>query len=539
MSPLSKKARREILEKIKSGKISDKKELEKIKRKTSKKHNLSKVPSNAEILELAEEGEEEKVLPLLRRKPVRSISGVSVITVMPKPHSCPKDEPCIYCPGGPDWETPQSYTGEEPASARAKQANYDPVEQVEARKTQLEAIGHEVDKVELIVFGGTFLNQPPEYQKKFVHSCIDTIANNNTTDLKTAKEKAETSDTKIIGITFETRPDYCKRDHIDKILDYGGTRVEIGVQTVYQDIYDLVKREHTVEDVVEATQQAKDSGLAIVYHMMPGLPGSDRERDLKAFETIFDDSRFRPDMLKIYPCLVTEDTELYDIWKRGEFEPLEGEEAVELVSEMKKRVPKWVRIQRIQRDIPSDLIEAGVWKGNFRSIVQNRLEEKGEKCSCIRCREVGHRMLKEGIEPALENAELLTQEYDASGGKEIFISIEDLEKDVIFGHLRLRIPSPNPHRPEIDEETALVRMLYVFGELVSVGGDSSKLGWQHEGLGRKMLEEGEKIAREKYDCKKISILSGVGTRPYYRKFDYRLEGPYMVKDLIPDQSPTH
>jgi len=249
--------------------------------------------------------------------------------------------------------------------------------------------------------------------------------------LETAKKKAETAETKLIGTTFETRPDYCMENHIDQMLNLGGTRVEIGVQTTHDDVYNLINREHTTQEVIEATRKAKNSGLAIVYHMMAGLPGSNPERDLEAFERIFEDSKFRPDMLKIYPCLVTKGTELYNLWKSGQFDPLEGEEAVNLVAEMKKRVPEWVRIQRVQRDIPSDLIEAGVWRGNFRDIVQEKLKEQGEECKCIRCREVGHKMLKEDIEPQLEDAELLTRSYKASGGKEIFISYED-PKEKLF-----------------------------------------------------------------------------------------------------------
>lgn len=525
------KVQKEILEEIKSGKISDGEELERAKRRICKNHNVARVPSNAEILEKAGEDEKDEVLPILRRKPVRSISCVTVITVMPRPHPCPKDEPCIYCPGGPDQDTPQSYTGEEPASARAKQADYDPVEQVKARKKQLRAIGHKVDKVELIVFGGTFLSQPQDYQDYFMRSCIDTISENNSSNIEIAKKRAETADSRVIGITFETRPDYCKAQHINQMLKFGGTRVEVGVQTVYDDIYKKVKREHTVEDVKEATQLVKDSGMAIVYHMMPGLPGSSKKKDLSAFKKIFEEPEFRPDMLKIYPCLVTENTELYDMWKSGEFDPIEGKEAVDLVAEMKKHVPRWVRIQRIQRDIPSDLIEGGVWRGNFRSIVQEKLDEEGESCDCIRCREVGHRMLKEDIDPKSENTELFVDDYEASGGRELFISVEDSKRETIFGHLRLRIPSEETFRNEVDNSTGLIRMLYVFGELVSVGENSYGSSWQHKGFGEKMLKKAEKIAAEKYDCDKMAILSGIGTRPYYRRFGYELNGPYMMNEF--------
>lgn len=531
MTEISTEIRRKILEKVLSGKISNKKELERKKRKISKEHQLSKVPSNAEILETATEEERVEVLPLLRRKPVRSISGVTVITVMPEPYPCPKDDPCIYCPGGPESNTPPSYTGEEPASARAKEYDYDPKKQIKARKKQLRAIGHKVDKVELIIFGGTFLAQPIDYQKNFMHNCIDAISEIDTTSLESSKRRAETADTKTIGITFETRPDFCKKEHVDRILEFGGTRVEIGVQTTHQNIYELVNREHSIRDVIEATRIAKDSGLAVVYHMMPGLPGSNRKRDLEAFEEIFSNRDFRPDMLKIYPCLVTENTKLHELWKSGEFEPLEGDEAVDLIADMKEKVPRWVRIQRIQRDIPSDLIEAGVWRGNLRDIVQDRLREREEECECIRCREVGHRMLKDDLNPNIEDAEITVEEYEASSGTELFIAFEDLDKDIIYGHLRLRIPSSGAHRTEVGDGTSLIRMLYVFGELVSVGREPNEKGWQHMGIGRKILKKSEKVASEEYDSGKMAILSGIGSRPYYRKFGYELEGPYMTKKI--------
>lgn len=530
MSKVSFDVRRAILEKVLSGEVSNKRELERAKRITCKKFGLAKTPSNAEILATASKEERKKASPQLRKKPVRSISGVSVITVMPRPYPCPKEKPCIYCPGGPKSNTPQSYTGEEPASARALELDYDPKAQIEARVKQLRAIGHQVDKVELIVFGGTFLAQPPEYQEEFMQNCLDTISGEKSPDLDTTKKLAETADRRTIGITFETRPDWCKREHVDQMLRFGATRVELGVQTLYEDVYELVEREHSVQDVIDATRIAKDSGLGIVYHMMPGLPGSDVERDLKAFKNIFRDHRFRPDMLKIYPCLVTKGTELYEWWKAGKFDPLGDEEALDLIAKMKEQVPRWVRIQRIQRDIPSHLIEAGVQKGNLRAIIQKRLASRGKRCECIRCREVGHKM-REGIEPQIDDIELLTQEYEASDGKEIFLSFEDIERDIILGYLRMRIPSGHQKRPEVDERTALVRMLYVLGELVPVGETKRSKSWQHKGFGKRLLEEAERIAREDYTTGKVAILSGVGTRQYYRKLGYHLKGPYMIKEL--------
>lgn len=530
MSDNKVKALRAIIEKVINEDIKEDRKLERLKLWACRKFGLSKVPSNSEILEIVPEEDRDKVLPILGRKPVRSISGVTVITVMPKPHECPKDEPCIYCPGGPESGTPQSYTGEEPASARALELGYDPTKQIKARIKQLHAIGHDVDKIELIIFGGTFLAQPIEYKEKFIHKCIDAISGIKSPNLEVAKKKAEKANRRTVGITFETRPDYCMIKHVNQILKFGGTRVEVGVQTIYEDIYELINREHTLKNVIEATKVTKDYGLSIVYHMMPGLPGSNVERDLKAFETIFNDSQFKPDMLKIYPCLVTKNTELYEWWKSGRFNPIGDEEAIELITKIKNKIPRWVRIQRIQRDIPSHLIEAGVRKGNLRDLVKERLDSLKLNCKCIRCREVGHKA-REGIEPSIDDVKLLREVYKASNGTELFLSFEDVSKEILLGYLRLRIPSMDLNRPIIGKSTPIVRMLYVLGDLVPVGENENPEAWQHKGWGQKLLSEAERIIREEYDMEKIAVISGLGTRPYYRRFGYILKDPYMVKEL--------
>ncbi|MEM2914459.1 MAG: tRNA uridine(34) 5-carboxymethylaminomethyl modification radical SAM/GNAT enzyme Elp3, partial [Candidatus Bathyarchaeia archaeon] len=239
------------------------------------------------------------------------------VAVMTKPFPCPQKEACAYCPGGPLKGVPQSYTGHEPASMRGIQSNFDPYMQVKQRIIQLEAIGHAVDKVELIVMGGTFLGTAVTYQEYFIQRCLDAINDSISQSLEEAKKKAETSRIRNVGITVETRPDWSKETHVDHMLAMGVTRVEIGVQNIYDDIYEIVNRGHTIEDVIEATRILKDSGLKIVYHMMPGLPGSNFERDLEGFRRIFSDPCFKPDMLKIYPCLVIKDTKIYDWWRRG------------------------------------------------------------------------------------------------------------------------------------------------------------------------------------------------------------------------------
>jgi elongator complex protein 3 len=495
------------------------------------KHSLKQIPSNAQLIAFLKANEKRKLLPVLRRKATRTISGVTVIAVMTKPYSCPQPSPCAYCPGGPDFDVPQSYTGHEPAAMRGMQNQYDPYRQVQSRIRQLEAIGHTVDKAELIIMGGTFPAAQIDYQEDFVKQCLNAIIRKKAGSLEEAKKLAETSRIRNVGITVETRPDWAKREHVDQMLRMGITRVELGVQNPDNAIYSLVGRKHKVEDVVTATQTLKDAGLKIVYHMMPGLPSSDFKHDLNAFKTIFTDSRFKPDMIKIYPCLVIKGTKVYEWWKKGEYKPLTTEEAAELIVEVKKIVPQWVRIMRVQRDIPANLIEAGVNKSNLRQLVQEKLEAQGLRCRCIRCREVGHRLLKDHVEPDPSKIEILTTRQTANMGEDLFISAEDVINDVLVGYLRLRIPSETAHRPEINgEPCAIVRELHVYGSLVPVGKHLAK-AWQHKGYGNILLSEAERITREEYDRQKIVVISALGTRQYYMRTGYGHDGPYMSKKL--------
>ena len=521
----------EIIQRLMEMPNPTKRDVDHLKIKVAGKHSLNKVPSNSEIIQHLNPEESAKLLPILRRKTVRTISGVTVVAVMTEPSPCPKDEPCAYCPGGPTEGVPQSYTGHEPAALRGAQNSYNPYAQVRTRIEQLEAIGHKVDKVELIVMGGTFPSTPPEYQEYFVRQCLDAITEQKSSSLEEAKKLAETSRIRNVGITVETRPDWAKQEHVDRMLSMGVTRVEVGVQNVYDDIYVGVNRGHQVKDVVEATRIMKDAGLKVVYHLMPGLPGSSFERDLEGFKTIFSSPNFKPDMIKLYPCLVIKGTKVYDWWKQGDYIPYTTDEAAQLIAELKKFVPPWVRIMRVQRDIPANLIEAGVKLSNLRQIALEKLGAEGMRCRCIRCREVGHRWLKDKVEPDPEKIEIKTVSEEASGGLEHFISAEDTVNDVLLGYVRLRIPSRTACRPEIvPETTAIVRELRVVGPLVPVGKHVS-LAWQHKGYGSILLSEAERTAKEDYNRGKIAVTSALGTKQYYKQFGYNYEGPYVSKQF--------
>jgi len=528
---MNREAHREIIARLMQISEPTTRDLNLVKMQVANEHKLEKIPPNSLLIQALKPQERRKLLPILRRKTVRTISGVTVVAVMTKPAPCPKEEPCAYCPGGPPYGVPQSYTGHEPAAMRGIQNRFNPFRQVTARIKQLESIGHRVDKVELIIMGGTFPSTPRNYQTRFVQRCLDAVTQQRSQWLEEAKKNAETSRVRNVGITVETRPDWAKEAQVDQMLSMGVTRVELGVQNIYDDIYALVNREHKVRDVVEATRISKDAGLKVAYHMMPGLPGSNYQRDLKAFKKIFTDPDFKPDMIKIYPCLVLKGTNAYEWWKRGEYTPYTTEEAVDLILEVKKIVPRWVRIMRVQRDIPAYLIEAGVNQGNLRELVQKRLREQNMRCCCIRCREVGHRWLADKIKPNPDNIKVLTTKEKASEGEEIFLSVEDSENDVLVGYLRLRIPSEKAHRPEINSQPcAIVRELHVYGPLVPVGKRLAK-AWQHKGYGSILLAEGENVSKRDYDCKKVVITSALGTKQYYKRFSYHHDGPYMSKTL--------
>jgi len=301
------------------------------------------------------------------------------------------------------------------------------------------------------------------------------------------------------------------------MLRLGCTRVELGVQTVFDDILKKIKRGHTTKDSVEATAILKDLGFKVSYHIMPGLPGVNKKQDLFAFSMLFADQDFMPDMLKIYPCMVLKGTRLYNLWKKGKYKPLTAKKAAELIVEFKRIVPKWVRISRVQRDIPTFMTEAGVEMTNLRQHIEKLMKKERIKCNCIRCREPKQKKVSNKIE-------ILTRHYEASDGSEFFISAEDIKNNLILGFCRLRFPN-RFLRKEINEDTALVRELHVYGEAAAIG---QKGAIQHKGIGKTLLKAAEETAKMYYK-NRIVIISGIGAREYYRKLGYKREGPYMVK----------
>ncbi len=503
-----------LLRMILEGKVTDKDGLQRAKIELCRLYSLPTVPRNSETLALASEEEYPLVINILRRKPVRTLSGVAVVAVMTSPAPCPHGK-CIFCPGGVDNNSPQSYTGKEPAALRGANYEFDPERQVRGRMEQLETIGHETEKVDLIIMGGTFTSREKSYQDEFVKRCFDGLNGEVSETLTEAQERNEMSEHRCIGMTVETRPDHFTPEICENVLRLGTTRVEFGVQILDDAILASVNRGHTVNAVTDATKAAKDAGIKVCYHVMPGLPGSNMEKDVGSFRTMFGDERFRPDMVKIYPTLVVKGTKLYDMWVNGEYSPLDTEAATETASEMLRLVPRWARIQRIQRDIPVPLIEAGVDKGHLRELAEARLRTKGGKCQCIRCREVG---LKGITAFDRKDVELRTESYRASGGVEEFISLELPEKEGLVGFVRLR---------RGDGSEAMVRELKVFGLMAKIGQDGKV---QHRGFGKELLSMAEQRAKE-HGYEVLRVTSGVGVRRYYATLGYERAGPYMSKRL--------
>ena len=526
------------------GSIKNRNDLEAVKRLLCKKYNLTAI-SNSEILkeyrDLLTKGKPS--LPvlekILKKRAVRTLSGVAPVAVLTKPYPCPGN--CAYCPHEKD--VPASYLSNEPAVMRAIRCQYNPYKQVILRLKSLENNGHEPTKIELIVIGGTWSYLPKKYKYWYILNCFraandyqrlkqlefkrpelsrafslglkapypqDLKFANLIKYLKIEQKKNETAAYNLIGVTLETRPDYINESELLEMRSLGCTRVEMGVQVVDDEILKLNKRGHGVKEISDATNLLKKYGFKITYHLMPALPGATPEKDLRLFKQLFNDERFQPDQIKFYPTVVTKGSLLYRWYKQGKYHPYTDEELQELIIKCKEAVPTYVRVIRLIRDIPGESIIAGNKITNLRQI----MKDKGVKCRCIRCREV-----KEALR--INNYKFEILEYKSAGGQEYFISIESQDNKTLFGFCRLRIDKLSPIAP------AIIRELHVYGELVSIGGNKKI---QHSGLGKKLLLSAEKLAK-KNGCHKISVISGVGVRGYYRKQEYKLRKTYMIKEL--------
>ncbi|MCK4540149.1 tRNA uridine(34) 5-carboxymethylaminomethyl modification radical SAM/GNAT enzyme Elp3 [Candidatus Parcubacteria bacterium] len=554
--------KKQAIAELLASKIKSSKELMKVKRKIAKKYKVG-IFSNPEILKELNSAGTGRDLPLrrlLRKRAVRTMSGIAPVAVLTKPYPCPGK--CAYCPT--EKGVPQSYLSNEPAVMRAIRCNYNPYIQVQDRLRALVANGHEPTKIELIVIGGTWSYLPKKYKYWYVLNLFAganrfrifniqyptfkqySISNSQypiTLSVKKLKEsliieqkRNEKAEYKIIGLTLETRPDYIDKKELLEMRELGCTRVEIGVQCLDDEILKLNKRGHGVKEIAEATSLLRQFGLKITYHIMPALPGSTSAKDLKMFKTLFSDERFQPDQIKFYPTVVTKGSLLYRWWKQGKYKPYSDKILRNLIIKCKNVIPEYVRVIRLIRDIPGESIIAGNLITNLRQV----MKDEGVKCRCIRCREIKNYTRQASTsELRIKNYELKIIKYSASEGEEYFIQAVAENGKYLLGFCRLRLPHITQRTTHSTRQcdnlaiqqfnnTVLIRELHVYGELVSVSKDKKNKKVQHAGLGKKLLAEAEKIALEnKY--KKIAVISGIGVRGYYRKLGYRLDGTYMVK----------
>jgi elongator complex protein 3 len=489
--------------------------LARLKRKIAKKYRVS-CPANLSLLKTYHEMVKNKrVSPtngienLIMTRPVRSLSGIVNVSVLTKEYPCPGK--CLYCPQ--ESGIPKSYVSGEPAVERAKKLRYDPYLQTIKRIEMLKAQGHPTDKIELRIVGGTWSCYPKQYQNWFVKKCFDACNGKISINLRKAQESNEKAKHRIVGLSVETRPDFINEKEIKHLRELGATLVELGVQSVYDDVLRKNLRGHGSKETILATKLLKNAGFKVLYQIMPNLPGSDMKRDEKMFKELFANPDFQPDLLKIYPCALLKETPLYKLWQNGRYKPYTEFQMMNLVKKIKKMIPYYVRIQRISRDIPSSSIVSGPAKiSNLRQLLSEDMEKKNWQCKCIRCREV-----KEKRTPG-EKTYLFRQDYEASEGKEIFLSIES-KKRRLYSLLRLRITP----------KEAIIREIHTYGPAVPIA--EKRESPQHHGLGKELIKAAEKIARNEFNFKKISVIAGVGVRDYFRGKGYKLEDTYMVKSL--------
>lgn len=518
-------------------KIKTRPDLFKFQRRFSKEHNLEFL-ANDEILKHyhrlileAKKSRSKDFENLFRLKNTRSGSGIVVISVLTKPYFCPGK--CIYCPSEKD--VPKSYLKDEPAVMRAIACQYHPFKQVETRLKALKATGHITDKISIRIVGGTWSYYTKNYQTWFVKNLFlacntfDNKVIQNHADIFSLQEDNEKASYRIVELSVETRQDYIDEKEIKRLRVLGVTKVELGVQSIYDDVLKTCKRGNSDDDTKHATKLLKDAGFKVSYQIMLNLPMSDLKRDLKMFETLFSNQKYLPDHLKIYPLAILKNTELYKYYQDKSFKPYNEKELVDLICEIKKYIPYYTRIERVIRDIPAyNIVEGGAKVSNLRQVVEEKMKKENKYCKCIRCREIKSNKVDR------DDLKMFREDFQASGGREIFLTIETKDRKHLISMLRLRIPSyvVNGKRHYINalDCSAIIREIHTYGNTVKVGNIEKDL-FQHQGYGKFLMKEAEKITKEEYKLEKISVISGVGVRGYFKKLGYALNSTYMVKNL--------
>lgn len=457
------------------------------------------------------------ILDRLTTKPIRTSSGVAPVTVLTKPYPCPGQ--CVFCPN--DKSMPKSYLSNEPGAMRALQLDFDPYEQTKRRIEALDRTGHETDKIELLILGGTWSSYPEDYRQYFVRRCFDALNNKESTTLTKAQELNETAHHHNVGLVIETRPDLIDEKEIVSLRRMGVTRVQLGVQTINEALLSVNKRGHTADDTRRAIRLLRMAGFKIAIHWMPNLLDASAEKDYSDFQTLWQDPSLKPDEIKIYPTGLLEGTELFSYYEAGRYMPYDEETLLRLLIRMKSIVPPYCRINRIMRDIPSDEIMAGVKKSNFRQIIAQRMKAESLSCNCIRCREIRF------DHEAAAAIHYTSSVYDTDHSEEWFIAAETVGNKLV-GFIRLSLPAADPFIVEL-EGRALIRQLQVYGPSLPLD-DSGTRGVQHKGIGKSLIDMARVITRKK-GFKSWAVIAAVGTREYYRKQGFILDDLYMHEIL--------
>lgn len=513
----------------------DEKKLKAIRNAITKK-NGGVTPKNLELIqaykELIENGEmtpSMKIMKVIQKRKVRTMSGIANITVLTKDLGCPGQ--CIFCPT--EKGMPKSYLSNEPAMMRAVRNEFSAYKQVKARLDGLVAQGHDITKIDIRTAGGTWGAVPLWYQQRFLKGIFLALNEGpgpltenadeltKDMDLEELIKANETANSRCVGLWVETRPDWVDEEELKRLRSYGVTGIELGIQTTDDAVNDFNKRGHGLAESLKATKLCRDIGLKICHHLMPNLPTASLESDLKSGKDLFALEGLRPDYLKVYPTMVVPYSDLEKMMKEDPsiHTPYTDEELVKIVIAIKKDVPEYCRIIRIIRDIPAESIIIGSKKSNLRQEIQRA----GVVCRCVRCREIQDNSIKD--------YEVRVMTYQANEGTEHFISIDEPNLDKLIGLCRLRFPS-DPKNPLFEElrDAAIVRELHVYGQQQSLSKSPVSSKTQHLGFGKELMKKAEELSREA-GFKKIAVISAIGTREYYKKLGYELEGTYMVKNL--------
>ncbi len=326
--------------------------------------------------------ENPKIISQIRMKPVRTLSGVTTVTVLTKPYPCPGK--CIFCPT--DIRMPKSYLPDEPGARRGLEHHYDPFNQVKSRIEALKAVGHPTEKIELLILGGTWSAYRNDYQEWFIRRCFDALNGKESGTLEEAQKINETAFHRNVGLVVETRPDFINPAELKRLRSYGVTKIQIGIQSLDDEILIKNRRGHTVEEALQAVNLIRAAGFKIVIHWMPNLLGATLISDRDDFSRLWEG--FCPDEIKIYPTQLLDNAELFEYWGRGEFQPYTTRELVDLIADIKPTIPRYCRVNRVIRDIPSTYVVDGNRRTSLRQDVQKEMKQRGSDCQCIRCREI-------------------------------------------------------------------------------------------------------------------------------------------------------